>query len=574
MLRVIIGLLALTNVAAWAEPRADTALLDAVRFDDAAAVERLVGGGADVNARQSDGATALSWAAMRSNTEIARTLLDAGADPDLANELGVGPLTLAIENGATDLVELLLERGADPSQARENGETPLMTAARLGQTDVVGKLLERGADPNARESKFGQTALMWAAADAEAVRMMLAKGADPRVTTKSWDIEYTIYAPTTFTLGKTGIPWNTSGDFVGKQGGQNALHFAVLRRDVESAKALLDAGVDVNAPAADGTTPLLAALYKWSPPEATFVPGRGAPAAAGSSQLFSPDVAMAQMLLDRGASATAVDQAGYTPLHGAALAVVWATRAGDKGGSGAYRRAPALLSLNHQNSEPAAFTSEEALALVQRLLDAGADPNHQTIYPTPGPPGDVRINPAPPGSSAMHVAANSGNVELIRLLAKAGADPNLVRKDGHSPFSVSVVAGTLEAVQAMVEVGADVKMRYDPDDKIPDPYEAITLSRQNQTILHIAAATLEPKIVEYLASAGAPLDLENAQGETPLDLADHQERFQESLKKQNAEGDPKKLAEVVRPTETTDMFKKLLDGGNETASADKSAAQR
>jgi ankyrin repeat protein len=356
---------------------------------------------------------------------------------------------------------------------------------------------------------------------------------------------------------------------VSKKGGHNALFFAVQQRDVESARALLDAGVDVDATAADGTSPLLAALYKWVPLESTFVPGQGAPAAAGSSQRFGPDLAIARLLLDRGASPFAADDAGYTPLHGAALAVVWATRAGDKGGSGAYRRAPALLSLNHQNSDAAPFTQEEALDVVRRLLEAGADPNRETLYPTPGPAGDVRINPTPPGSSVLHIAANSGNVALVKLSAKWRADPNQLRKDGHTPFSVSVVAGDLAVVKEMVAIGADVSMRYDPDDKIPDPYEAITLPRQKQTILHIAAATLEPAIVTYLASAGAPVELENEQGETPLDLADHQERFKESLAKQGAEGDPERIAAVKRPTETTDAIKKLL--AERTASAGSAA---
>lgn len=557
-LRRILRVCALAGPLSLAAAALDQTLIDAVRYDDRAAVARLVGDGANVNARQADGTTALAWAAMRSNVEIARALLKAGADPDLANELGIGPLLLAIQNGSAELAELLLANGADPNLARENGETPLMAAARLGQTGVIRMLLDHGADTNARDRKFGQTALMWAAGHPEAVRLLLDRGADPHAVTRSWDVKYTIYAPTTFTLGKTGIPWNTDGEYVSKKGGQNALLFAVQQRDLESARALLDAGVGVNAAAADGTSPLLLALFKWVPLDNTFVPGRGAPAAAGSSQRFGPDVAIARLLLDRGASAIAADGAGYTPLHGAALAVVWATRAGDKGGSGAYRRASALLSLNHQNSEPAPFTPDEALEVVRRLLESGADPNRQTLYPTPGPAGDVRINPAPPGSSTFHIAANSGNVALVKLLAEWGADPNLVRKDGHMPFSVSVVAGDLAVVKQMVESGADVSLRYDPDDKIPDPYEAITLSRQRQTILHIAAATLEPGIVEYLYSAGAPLGLENEQGETPLDLADHQERFRESLDRQNADGDPERLSAVKRPTATTDAIKKLL----------------
>ncbi len=557
-MRRLAGVSALLFAAVLSAAEFGGALLEAVKADDSGAVRALLGRGADVNAREPDGATPLAWSAMRSNAETATELLEAGADPNLVNELGIGPLAIAVENGAGDVVRLLLERGADPSQPRENGETPLMIAARLGLTDVLEMLLDRGADPNARESKFGQTALMWAAGNPEAVRLLLARGADPTPVTKSWDVQYVIYAPTTFTLGKTGIPWNTAGEYTSKKGGLNALFFAIQKRDLESARALLDAGVEVNTTSADGTSPLLAALYEWVPPEATFVPGKGAPAAAGSSQRFAPDLEMARLLLDRGASPVSVDGAGYTPLHGAALSVVCATRAGDKGGSGAYRRAPALLSLNHQDSAPASFTAGEAVTLVRRLLEAGADPNRQTLYPTPGPAGDVRINPTPPGSSSFHIAANSGNVELVELLAKWKADPNLVRRDGHTPFSVSVVAGDLAIVKAMVASGADLAMRYDPDDKIPDPYEAITLSRRRQTILHIAAATLEPEIVEYLASAGAPLELENEQGETPLDLADHQERFRESLDKQNAEGDPEKLAAVKRPTETTEMIRKIL----------------
>lgn len=536
----------------------DNRLVDAVRGDNRAAVETMLASGADVNAREPDGSTALGWAAMRSNVEIAKLLLAKGADPNLTNELGIGPLSLAIRNGATELAGLLLEHGADPNLARENGETPLMTAARLGQVEVMRLLLERGADPNAREKKFLQTPLMWAVGNPDAVRLLLEHGADPKLKTKSWEVEYTIYIPTTFTLGKTGIPWNNEGEYVAKKGGQNALFFAVQARDLESARAIVEAGVDVNEAGADGTTPLLLALFKWAPLDGDFVPGRGAPARAGSSQQFAPDPSMAEFLLDRGAKATATDGAGYTPLHGAALAVAWATRSEDKGGSSVYRRASALLSLNHENAGPASFTPDDALNVVRRLLDGGADPNQQTLYPTPGPAGDVRINPAPPGSSPLHIAANSGSVKLIEVLTEAGADPNQLRKDGHTPFSVSVVAGDLALVKQMVASGADVSMHYNPDDKIPDPYEAITLPRQDQTILHIAAATLNPEVVEYLASVGAPLNLKNEQGETPLDLADHQERFRESLAKQNTDGDPEKLAKVERPTETTDMIKKIL----------------
>lgn len=533
------------------------ALFDAARNDDQAAVALLLKQGADANAREADGTTPLAWATTRANVDVARILLEAGADPNLANDLGIGPLSLAIVNGSSELVKLLLDRRADPNQGRENGETPLMTAARLGQLDVMKMLLQRGATVNARDKKFGQTALMWAAGKPDAVRLLVEHGADVRVATNTWDVKYTIYLPTTVTLGKTGIPWNNEGDYTTKKGGLNALFFAVQKNDLESTRILLDAGVDANSSSADGTTPLLASLYKWDPPKGTFVPGRGAPATAGSSQRFSPNLPIARLLLDRGARVKVADGAGYTPLHGAALAVAKAARSGARQ-KGAYGQTAAALALGTDDS--AAGTLDEALATVRRVLEAGADPNVPTLYPTGGPAGDVRINPAPPGSTAMHIAASSGSVALVQLLAEQGGNPNQLRKDGHTPFSVAVLAGDVAIARELVARGADVKARWSPQDKIPDPVEAITLPRENQTILHLAAIQGLPEMIEFLHSKGAPLDQKNSMDETPFELADKQERYREAIQRQGADGDQDKLKQIVRQTTGSDAFKKLMQG--------------
>jgi ankyrin repeat protein len=533
-------------------------LLDAARSDDAGSVARLIREGADVNAREPDGATALSWAAMRSNVAAAELLLKAGANPNLTNDIGISPLSVSVANGCPALVALLLKKGADPNIAREDGETPLMIAARLGQTDVVKVLLESGAKPNTRTKKFGQTALMWAAGHPEIVDLLLKNGADARAITNSWDVKYIVYAPTTVTLGKTGIPWNTDGEYMSKKGGQSPLFFAVQKHDLESARQLLDAGLDVNQPSADGTTPLLAALYHWDPPSTTFIPGKGAPAQAGTSQALHGDLVMAKFLLQRGAKAKAVDGAGYTPLHGAVLAAANAALGPDFRKGGGYGANPALLSLGPEKNRPPAETLDQALEIVKTLLEAGADPNQQTVYPTPGPAGDVRINPAPPGSSAFHIAAASTSVALVKLLADKGADPNLLRKDGYTPFSVSVMARNLDVVREMVARGADLNLRYNPAHKIPDPEKAISLTRQAQTIMHIAALGGSLPVMEYLQSQGVRLDLKNSIGETPLDLADAQERYREAIERERADGDPEKLRAVVRKTETTDGIRKLM----------------
>ncbi|MDQ2900874.1 MAG: ankyrin repeat domain-containing protein [Acidobacteriota bacterium] len=540
------------------------ALIDAVQNDDPSQVVALLAKHVDVNAREEDGSTALAWASVRCNREIAALLLKADANPNLTNDRGIGPLYLAMTNGAPAIVQLLLEKGADANLAREDGETPLMTATRLGQIDAMKMLLDRRAGVNAREKKFGQTALMWAAGHPDEVKLLIERGADVRATSKVWDITSTIYTPTTSTIGKTGIPWNNDGAYTSKQGGQNALLFAVQKHDLESARILLEAGVDVNVAAADGTTPLLASLYKWDPLGKAFVAGTGAPAPSGSSARFGADLPMARFLLDHGAKVKVADGAGYTPLHGAVLAVASVTTMGRDRSAYGNRRAVRKGAGRDATATAAAAESaaaskiklEEALALVKRLLDAGADPNRQTLYPTSGPVGDVRINPAPPGSSAFHIAADSDSLTLVKMLADRGANPNLLRKDGHTPFSVAVLSTDLPIVKELASRGADLTARYNPTDHFADPVKPISLTRRNQTVMHIAAGAAAPEVIEYLYSRGVGLDAKNSMGETALDLADHQERYREARAHEAAEDKPDRV--IKRDTSTTDAIKKLL----------------
>ena len=112
------------------------------------------------------------------------------------------------------------------------------------------------------------------------------RGADAHAVTASWNVTYTIFAPTTVTLGKTGVPWNTDGEYR-RQTGPECLVFRRSETRYESARLLLKAGVDVNEPAADGTTPLLAALYHRDQPSTVFIPGKGAPAQAGTYTGFA-----------------------------------------------------------------------------------------------------------------------------------------------------------------------------------------------------------------------------------------------------------------------------------------------
>jgi ankyrin repeat protein len=145
-----------------------------------------------------------------------------------------------------------------------------------------------------------------------------------------------------------------------------------------------------------------------------------------------------------------------------------------------------------------------------------------------------------------------------------GANPNFTRKDGHTPFSLSVMSNDLPVVQAMVVHGADLKMRYNPVDKIAgtDPLKADAYPRGNETILHIAAIPGANYVVEYLAQQGVSLEAKNSLNQTALQLADEQEQFRFLHDKEGPHGigleGENKGKVIVRETQTTDALKRAM----------------
>jgi ankyrin repeat protein len=555
---VLLATSLLAAVPAWASPAGDR-LVAAARDGLESEVSKLLAAHVDVNARDDTGATALSWAVLRNNGGAVARLLKAQANPNLADANGITPLMLAINGGFPDSVRQLLAAGADPNLARPDGETPLMTAVRVGSADIVAQLLARKVDVNARESRFQQSALMWAVGHPAILRQLLDHGADVRAATKSWKTTTTNYTPVVSTIGNTGIPWNYDSEYEGASGGLTTLMFAAQEGDLDSARLLLDAGADVNQAAADGSTALLASLYRFVPNSQTQ--DRNQRGVFGGLR-FAADYKMAALLLDRGASPKASDRAGYTPLHGVALSLLKFNRRGEViiGFEGDKRNNP-----NAPPPKPPA-NEVEGLAMAKRLLDLGADPNAATRQTTPGPLGAVKINPAPPGSTPYHLAGRADSAKLVELMAAHGANANQLRKDGHSPFTIAVMSNDLPSVQAMAAHGANVKMLFNPSDKIPDPVKSVAEIRANETALHIAAISGANYVVPFLATQGVPLDAKNDHGETALDLADAQERFRYARAKEAAGNMDSKGTEIVRETQTTDAFRKLTGKGKSVAS--------
>ena len=107
-----------------------SAVADAAMRRDLEAVKTLLRQGADVNAAQGDGMTALHWAATNGDAAMTDVLLYAGANVKATSRLGrYSPLHVAVQTGAAPVALALLKRGADASAPTTTGATPLMFAA-------------------------------------------------------------------------------------------------------------------------------------------------------------------------------------------------------------------------------------------------------------------------------------------------------------------------------------------------------------------------------------------------------------------------------------------------------------
>jgi len=161
-----------------------TPLHHAAAFGAVDIMTLLMDAGADVNARNKRGSTALHWA-IHDEARV-RLLLSRGANVNGRQIEGRTPLYQAASLGnGNAILRLLLANGADPNLALANGRTPLMAAAGRGDVEAMALLLGAKAGVDVRNGA-GETALILAAGDGNpaAVGLLLDRGADARVRTK------------------------------------------------------------------------------------------------------------------------------------------------------------------------------------------------------------------------------------------------------------------------------------------------------------------------------------------------------------------------------------------------------
>ena len=429
----LLGAAALIGALTAATPRApDSPVADAAMNGDVAEVRALLAGGADVNAAQGDGMTALHWAAELGSAELAEMLLYAGAVIEPVTRIGgYTPLHIAARTGSDAVALMLLDAGADAAApAPGTGTTPLHLAATAGSAPLVNALLDHGADPDAREDVWGQTPLIFAASmnRAGAIRVLLSAGADPDITSKVEDLQELSQldriagrrrteAVEALTAGRSRAPTPTEfqtavrasrkiyeeglpeeeedeeeNDFrprrVQAKGGLTALLHAVRQGYAESAVALLDGGADIDRVSdADGTSPLLMATINGQFDLALTLIERGA----------DPDIASALN--------------GATPVW-AAVNARWQPRT------------------RYPQPQEMGLQTATYLDVMEALLRAGADPDARlTLHPwymEYSGCGNRNCGLVDTdGATAFWRAAYATDVAAMQLLVTHGADPGI-----------------------------------------------------------------------------------------------------------------------------------------------------
>ena len=356
-------------------------------------------------------------------------------------------------------MQLLLDAGADPNTTSADGETALMTAARTGRVEAARALIVRGANVNAAETWMGETAVMWAAAEGHAAMVKLLAEAGAALDARASAQEFAKITFNGSTMVSTPLP----------RGGMTALLLAAREGSVAGARALAEAGANLNVPDRDGTTPLVMAILNRH-----------------------NDVAA--LLIEKGAQLDAADSVGMTALYAAVD----------------LRQLGSLIN----RPTPKATGETDNLTLVSMLLERGAkiDPRLRLpVLPRFHNAGDAQLGE---GATPLMRAAKARDLPVMKLLLAKGANPNVATRNFSNAlmFAAGLGGGRgragdaagVEAVRLCLEHGADVRAFNDNGD----------------TALHVAAAAGADAIVRLLAEHGADLEAQDKSGRTPLDIAE------------------------------------------------------
>ncbi|CAI7611170.1 unnamed protein product [Penicillium glandicola] len=162
----------------WEITSSKTSFVNAIKSNQHQTVQTLLSKGADANAKNDVGQTALMAAISFGHEAITRLLLEYGAEMDTLAMNGETALGVSAQRGFDRIARMLIASGADVDAGKVRGKTALSQAAAYGQDRIVDMLLDCGADIDGVSSS-GETALALAALNGNmrVARLLLDRGA-------------------------------------------------------------------------------------------------------------------------------------------------------------------------------------------------------------------------------------------------------------------------------------------------------------------------------------------------------------------------------------------------------------
>ena len=490
-----------------------TALIEAASRGDVPVMEVLLKNGADTNiVPHKVGGPAVVEAAYNNRPLAVILLVRSGADADPRGKREKTALTYMADRGHVDAVKALMDAGADIHALSYYKTTPLMEAAGGGHLDVVRLLLDAGAKINAVDP-HGKTALLYAAGyykdSPELVRYLLSRKANPLATDKDGRnaLEFAAMAKNPGVLEVLEQHDRKIGRAPSREKRSKALLSASIGHDLATMRKILDMGyVDVDYQSDHtGCTPLMTAAASGREDLVDLLCEHGADIRIrdekGWDAFFhaaeSFHVSVMEKLLALGS-----DLHGKGTMGESVFMVVTASWKKDY-----LRKTDDTLQwlvskgLDCNESDKIGNTAlmvaveKKKAGTVKFLIENGADVNArnnkgETALITAASFGwmDDRFFPKEP-------AKNDAMLPILEMLLDAGADPCIFSKE-HRPLVEAARLRSFDAVKRLTDTGVN---------------DAETLNRAL-----LACAREAPRIARYLIKHGADVQTRGYQGRTPL----------------------------------------------------------
>ena len=387
------------------------------------------------------GLNALVYAAQADEIWLVGELLKRGASADVALPEGGTLVGKCISEGHTAVAMLLLKHGAPADSVDANGRPLVEIAARNGQATLVSDLIERGVAFESSEGPEGaeEFFLSHVAAEAgepELIKLLAKSGADLNVMNQYGENpihiavgsgSYDVLAP----LFDQGVPLDRADG-----SGSTPVHLAVMRRDPDSLRALLSLGANPNSYGPEGKLPIDFALemrdYEFASLLLQY--GSHAPCEPLYEAILEDDRDLIDFLLSNGADPNSLCRLSDDTLLGAAL------RNDNRWAAFRLLQAGALPTALTKEGQTAFHLAVAKLdkALVGLMLEKGANPNQPfNNYPSDEFLAQVASTNIAKSSlshtrrfTPIAMAADSGDVELARLLLTHGASPQIYTQGG------------------------------------------------------------------------------------------------------------------------------------------------